>query len=376
MTYQPLTPFRRALNAEDLIQLQEPTRPLPSQPVNKWDILRDLAVARRAFGLSDRTLVVLQALLSFHPETELGGCGKPLIVFPSNATICARLNGMPCSTMRRHVAALVSAGIIQRRDSPNGKRFIRRRPSGEQAFGFDLTPLLVRASEITEAADDIRTEEAAYQQQRQTVSLMRRDLAALVAYAEVRNPGLPLWDQLGDLALLTARALRRKLSITDLQQIADDLGDALLKIKAELSLETTKVSSNAAENEQHHQNSKKEFEDEKAQTEPQFEIPMTVVLENCRELQSFVDDDIYSWRDFLSAAEKIRPMMGLDLRVWRKAVEVMGKRQAASVLSVMLERFGEIRAPGAYLSALTLKAEKGEFSCIPMVLALNNRRAV
>ena len=37
----------------------------------------------------------------------------------------ARANGMPPTTLRRHLAVLVDCGLIVRRDSPNGKRFAR-----------------------------------------------------------------------------------------------------------------------------------------------------------------------------------------------------------------------------------------------------------
>ena len=54
---------------------------------------------------------------------------------------------MPASTLRRLLAVLVEAGLIVRRDSPNGKRYARKGRGGEitLAFGFDLAPLVVRA---------------------------------------------------------------------------------------------------------------------------------------------------------------------------------------------------------------------------------------
>ena len=113
MSYIPITPFRRAIDATVLEHIRMADAPLPAQSVNKWEILRELGVARAAFDLSDRQLTVLQALLSFHPEQELTPDGKSLIVFPSNASICARLNGMPCSTMRRHLAGLVEVALKQ-----------------------------------------------------------------------------------------------------------------------------------------------------------------------------------------------------------------------------------------------------------------------
>ena len=83
----------------------------------KWPLLRSLTEARAAFFLSDRTIAVLEALLSFYPETVLDG-GAPLIVFPSNAELSMRTRGMSPATIRRHLAALVEAGLIIRRDSP------------------------------------------------------------------------------------------------------------------------------------------------------------------------------------------------------------------------------------------------------------------
>ena len=78
--------------------------------------------------------------------------GQPLIVFPSNASLSERAHGMAESTLRRHLASLVGAGLLIRRDSPNGKRFSRKALDGERrAFGFDLRPLLVMAADIAAA---------------------------------------------------------------------------------------------------------------------------------------------------------------------------------------------------------------------------------
>ena len=53
------------------------------------------ATARLALGLSDRTLAVLDALLTFHPETALSLDGGPaLVVYPSNAALGLRAHGL------------------------------------------------------------------------------------------------------------------------------------------------------------------------------------------------------------------------------------------------------------------------------------------
>ena len=123
----------------------------------KWQLIRALTEAREAYGLSDRSISVLEALTSFHQERELDG-RAPIIVFPSNAELAIRSRGMSPATLRRHLAALVDTGLIFRRDSANGKRFCRRDDKGqvENAFGFDLAPLALRAEEIFSRAEAAR----------------------------------------------------------------------------------------------------------------------------------------------------------------------------------------------------------------------------
>ncbi len=101
---------------------------------------------RTVLGATDRALAILDALLSFHPDTAFYG-DSALIVWPSNEQLIARANGMSPATLRRHLANLVDCGLVIRRDSPNGKRFARKGQGGEieQAYGFDLSPIVARA---------------------------------------------------------------------------------------------------------------------------------------------------------------------------------------------------------------------------------------
>ena len=153
----------------------------PEAAVHKWKIFRALCTARERLGVSERSLAVLNALLTFHPETVL--TGNDLIVFPSNEQIALRAHGMPSSTMRRHLALLVDAGLIIRRDSPNGKRYARKGRGGavSQAFGFDLSPLVARAAEIEGLAETVMAEERALRYARERITLARRDIVKMIA---------------------------------------------------------------------------------------------------------------------------------------------------------------------------------------------------
>ena len=116
-THLPTTPFgRRSLTlAHVAAQLTASARP-PDKIVHKWKVFRAICIARPILGVSERALSVLNALLTFHPETTL--TGGALTVFPSNEQLSLRAHGMPASTLRRHLAVLVDAGLIIRRDSP------------------------------------------------------------------------------------------------------------------------------------------------------------------------------------------------------------------------------------------------------------------
>ncbi|MGX1379184.1 DNA-binding MarR family transcriptional regulator [Bradyrhizobium japonicum] len=125
-THVPTTPFgRRSLTlAHVASQIVATSRP-PEKVVHKWRIYQAICLARPKLGVSERSLSVLNALLTFHPQTALTG-EDDLIVFPSNVQLSLRAHGMPISTLKRHLAALVDAGLIVRRDSPNGKRYVRK----------------------------------------------------------------------------------------------------------------------------------------------------------------------------------------------------------------------------------------------------------
>lgn len=405
MDYTPVTPFRRPINAAILQYQAAAQQDLPPSGVNKWEALRELAAARIAFGLSDRDLSVLQALVSFHQATIVGGNHSETVVHPSNKAICERLNGMPCSTMRRHLANLVQTGFVVRRDSPNGKRYARRYGDEKIAFGFDLAPLAQRFVEVCEAAEAVRAAEERYKRLRSTVSLMRRDLAGLVDYGRSLRPDRAIWDQASDLCVLTARDLRRKLDFGELQQIESALSEALNAIRDLLEpVQSQDMSTNDVTNEQHYQNSNKDSYDfeprlEKAQGEGSVSdpatalvaegrtdepvpvdnnlprIPLGLVLAACSEYRTYAERPVRHWHDLVRVADVIRPMMGVSPSAWDEAKQYMGPETASVVILAMLERFGDIRSPGGYLRSLSAKAALGEFSCSPMIMALMRKDA-
>ncbi|GHD21015.1 plasmid replication protein RepC [Tianweitania populi] len=372
----------------------------------KYALLKALTEARGLYKLSDRTIAVLEALLSFHPDRELDGTA-PIIVFPSNAELSLRTRGMADATLRRHLAALVEAGLVLRRDSPNGKRYCQRNERGvvENAFGFDLSPLALAAAGIHAAAEDMRDESRLCHRLRGEITIHLRDVGKIIeaGLAETRAGD---WQGFA----LSLMPLGRRLARNAERPLLEARRDALLRLRAEVetsylnSMSEQEMSGNDADFERHYQNSKTDHHYEKGSANELKEapsdnldalsqpngtgrpdtkegrapetksttVPLSYLLAVCPALATYARDGIADWRSVLTTAELVRSMLGISADAWTRAREAMGDLGAAMTIAAILERAEHIRSPGGYLRALTERAEAGKFSVIPMLAALEN----
>ena len=370
------TPFgQRPVTAVLLEQVTTLRGPASIPHVNKWELFRELCVARAAFNVSDRDLTVLNALLSFHREANLSD-NDNLIVFPSNRALSERAHGMAESTLRRHLAALVAAGLIIRHDSPNGKRYAARDSDGNisRAFGFDLRPLLVKAENINLAAAETRAAEQRLRRLREEVVLMKRDILKLVSYGrEWQDSGE--WDDIEADMLEIHRRMRRKMAFEALEEVRGALREISSKVQDILD-ETRKMSGNDRKIERHYSNSNKDtLESEPSQKKETREtceptLPLALVLKACPDILPYSPEKPRHWHDLVALAGFVRGMMGISPTAWAEAQRVMGPEIAAITVAGILQRVSEIRSPGGYLRALTRKAESSGFSPGPMIMAL------
>ncbi|TNB46247.1 replication initiation protein RepC [Martelella lutilitoris] len=391
------TPFGRRPMSLAMMASQKTARAMPEGAcVHKWQTFHAIREARELLGASDRGLSVLNALLTFHPDTELSSDGT-LIVWPSNAQLASRANGMSPATLRRHLAVLVDCGLIIRRDSPNGKRFARKGRGGhvEQAYGFDLSPLVARASEFAALAEQVAAKKRAYKCQRERLTLLRRDVIKLIE-AGLDEGVVGPWETFSEHYRRIVDQLPRSPSIETL----DDVCDALEQLRHEVHIVLEKhaisenMSANESHSERHIQNSKPDYisesekssrkideasgaaeENDNLKSLPKRELPLGIVLDACKGWHHLAKDgEIRSWRDFLAAAEVGRVMLGVSPSAWHEACEVLGERYATIALAAIYQRADQINSPGGYLRNLTDKAREGKFSVWPMIMALLNAK--
>lgn len=355
---------------------------LPPLPQDKWVTFRDLCAARRSYGLSDRTLTVLNALLTFYPDRELRADG-PMIVFPSNRTLAERANGMPESTLRRHLALLVRAGIISRHDSPNGKRYAARDCTGtiEHAFGFDLMPLLIRATEIGLTAGHAQELAEEIRRRRERVSLMLRDIAKLSEWAAGEDPDYD-WSSIVEQVQTRRTRFRRRLGIDALTELEQELSDILEDVNQRIARisasESNELSASDANSERHLLKSKSdkieseeqacgsgEHQNAKPLERTVSTVPDRLVLDACPSIRPYLEPHRPVSIALPEAAFRVARCLGISDRTVEDAHVTMGENHLMSSIAILLERAGEIRRPDAYLRKLVSKSLAGTYSPVP-----------
>ncbi|MGY5804849.1 plasmid replication protein RepC [Rhizobium sp. LEGMi12c] len=417
------TPFgRRPMTLAMLIAQRRAEHGKPIRSIDKWKIYRALCEAKPLLGVTDRALAVLNALLSFYPKNELSDDAN-LVVFPSNAQLSLRAHGMAEQTIRRHLAVLIAAGLLVRRDSPNGKRYARRSRAGDlnEAYGFSLAPLLARAEEIEHLAAQVAAERLHIQSLRERISLHRRDIAKLIETARAEAAEGP-WETVYVAFRALIDGLSRSPTTMELEALLDKLSrlhDQIIN-QLETHIKAKNLSGNPYQNERHIQNSDSESFIESESKAKRREIPLddtefprtTSIIpetiaslekigltppashssgtgtrkEVLTELKSFPLDlilracpditaygpagTINNWRDLLAASIIVKSTLDISPGAYQEACRTMGTENAATVIACILQRAPHINSAGGYLRDLTRRTEKGEFAIGPMLMSL------
>jgi len=362
--------------------------------VNRWAIQKQLCIAKSVFGLNDRCLAVLSALLSFYPENDIGS-KSGLVVFPSNRQLSLRAHGMPESTLRRHVASLIEAGLILRRDSPNGKRYAYKTQAGEieEAFGFSVAPLLERAAEIQAAANRILADVKLLKRTRERITLKRRDITQLFETLNNENKHEPYRELHGRFRMIV-EGIPRRASIEELSAILASLtalSDELLN-SMNLLDDAKEMSANHAQNERHHIESHPEShnEDQKEKSfdlkenrpaslhslKPRIDVSVDLVIRSCPDISCYSSAPIRSWRDLEDASAVVMRCLGIAQTAYRDAITCLGRECTAAVVAWILQSNSKIRCAGAYLRSLVEKARTGRFSISHLLLSQSTSSAV
>ena len=172
-------------------------------------LLAAFKAAASRLGLSQRLVHAIDWLFRFTQPQDWGRGGRP-IVWPS-ASLQQEALGLSATRVKAINRALIEAGLITMKDSPNGKRYGRRDARGNivEAYGFDLSPIAARHAEFVRLAEAAREERALMGRLRRRATIARNGIAQILETAAEYGFQGEEWSQLARDTQGLARALRR-----------------------------------------------------------------------------------------------------------------------------------------------------------------------
>lgn len=367
------TPMPRHARRHNLSSLKTPTQPSAADKDKRWHILDLAKTCRQRLKLRDRDIAVLRGLLSLLPSQA-----RPdqMVVFASNRVLIDRCDGIDERTLRRRVAHLQDCGMLTRRTSPNGKRYQVRNEHHDAllTYGIDLAPLFHIQSHLEALAEDCRHE-----------AIRTKVLRSLIRDALYKTPP----HQITDVQKEAQRALRRVLDSNQLQQILSQLEEAapamIPQFTDKVTLPTTHPSVSDGQNDRHIQSSYKDnLESEGAERETlsnparekksanidHTDITVDECMDLARTAREMAPKQPRCWEDLIDLSSSLAPAIGLQGAVIHEAEKHLGKHGFALAVLGLVEAFGRVRNPEAYLTALVQRRLKQGLDLVRMFRSL------
>ena len=339
----------------------------------RWHILDLAKTCRQRLKLRDRDIAVLRGLLSILPPQA-----RPdqMVVYASNRVLIDRCDGIDERTLRRRIAHLQACGMLTRRTSPNGKRYQIRNEHHDTllTYGIDLAPLFNIQGHLEALAVDCRHE-----------AVRVKVLRAMIRDVLFNTPP----HQTTDVQTEAQRALRRVLDADQLRQILSQLKEVapidIPQLTNISSLPTTHLSVSDGQNDRHIQSSCKDnLESERAESQT-TRIPANhkknapinqadITVDECIELattaKAMAPKQPQCWEDLIDLSTSLAPAIGLQRAVIHEAEKHLGRHGCALAILGLVEAFGRIRNPEAYLTALVQRRLKQGLDLVRMFRSL------
>jgi replication initiation protein RepC len=320
--------------------------------------------------------------------------------------------------------ALIEAGLITMRDSPNGKRYGRRNPKDGriiEAYGFDLSPLAARHAEFVRLAEQAKAERAEMGRLRRRATIARNGIAQILETAAEYGFTGAEWDNLTRDSRNLTGALRNLERLEEMalgveslerrQRQACERLETLLATVATSSSGIVQTDPKGTENGPHQYTYKPNLDPEqdtviapeecKRDLEPAVSYPempaQPEVGKGARQAPAVRDDRrtvmrlgtdelirlaprlrpylrsaVPTWREIIDAADWLRHDLGVSKSLWGEACLAMGREEAAIALAIVSAKPAEHfrTSPGGYFHGMVEKAKAGDLHLSRTIWAL------
>ncbi len=398
---------------------------LPDGVTVPGQVLAAFKAAAPRLGLSPRLVHAVDWLFRFTQPQDWGRGARP-IVWPSAAMQQDAL-GLSPTRVKALNRALIEAGLITMRDSPNGKRYGRRDGHKRivEAYGFDLSPLAARYGEFVRLAEEARAERAEIGRLRRRATIARNGITQILETAAEYGLCGEEWGTLDRETRTLVRALRRvetpaemALGVDNLerrQHSARERLELLLAEAASVVSETVNPDPKGAEIGPHQYTYKPTpypsedtvlaFEGCKSPAggdvsqPPASALPQGAGRERVAEpggkpgrsdrstvmrlttdelaqlaprLRPYLKTPSPAWPDIVEAADWLRGELGISKSLWGDACLAMGREQAAIGVAIVSAKPAEHfrSTPGGYFHGMVAKAKAGELNLLRTIWGL------
>jgi len=206
-------------------------------PIRRVDALQLAKRAAAAMGLKAAKIAMIDKLFGYSPAGDWESKDASPIVWPSNDALARQL-GLSVSTTRHHLRGLAAAGLIAHASHPTFQRRGVRDKHGNivEAFGIDLSPIIMRHDELLEIALAYEHEGRERRSLSYRRTQLRREIEAILV--AVRQDG-----HLGNWQLFQARLDRLRETVPDHLEHFRQIVDALADLRDEVEDAYEKASS-------------------------------------------------------------------------------------------------------------------------------------
>jgi replication initiation protein RepC len=391
---------------------------LPSGVSVHGQLLAAFKAGAPRIGLGPRLVHAIDWLFRFTQPQDWGRGGRP-IVWPS-ALMQREALGLSETRVKALNRALIEAGLITMKDSPNGKRYGRRDNKGRivEAYGFDLSPLAARHAEFVRLAEEARAERAEMGRLRRRATIARNGISQILETAVEYGFQGDEWTTLIRDSRALGQALRRverpdemALGVESLerrQRQAREHLETLLATLVPNAFETQNPDPMRSENGPHQYtyNSDPDPDQDTVMASDECKPPLqgpssqapgpttprdpngmrgrdgevnppvlsdsgTVLRVSVDELlrlaprlRTYLRTSAPGWREIVDAADWLRGELGVSRPLWGEACLAMGRERAAIAIAIVSARpVAYFRTtPGGYFHGMVAKAKAGELN--------------
>jgi replication initiation protein RepC len=390
---------------------------LPDGVEAPGQLLAAFKAAAARLGLSPRVVHTVDWLFRFTQPQDWGRGGRP-IVWPSSGLQQEAL-GLSESRVKALNRALIEAGVVTMKDSPNGKRYGLRDRAGRitEAYGFDLSPIAARYPEFVRLAEEARAERAEMGRLRRRATIARKGITQIVETAAEYHLDGEDWANLARETRTLAKALKRverpeemAFGVESLERRQRSARERLENLLSQatagssaavdstplgpengphqdtynpaLNPQTDTVTANERCSAAAGEAVPPQAAPETAKPAQPERVEGTVLRLSTEELvrlaprlRPYLATPTPAWPAIVDAADWLRGELGVSKSLWGEACLAMGREEAAIAVAIVSAKpSGHFRSsPGGYFHGMVAKAKAGELNLARTIWGLRSR---